>query len=97
MEKNGNCSYPVGEKVARCGTARRGELFPHGTAQRNVRDPSVRLSINEGNETGPFFSGLCFPIASLDADDPHLEMGESGEGGGQAGHGPAGLRASWAG
>ena len=29
-------------------------------------------------------------MAPLDVDEPHLEMGESGEGGGQAGHGPAG-------
>ena len=55
-------------------------------AQRNVRDPSVYLFINEGNETGNLIFGLCFPMASLDVDEPHLETGESENGGEQAGH-----------
>lgn len=52
--------------------------------QRNVRDPSVYLFVNEGNETGNLISGLCFPMAPLDADGPLLELGESGDGEGQA-------------
>ena len=51
-----------------------------------MRDPSVYLFINEGDGTGQFISGLCFPMASLDVDGPHLETGESENGGGQAGH-----------
>ena len=63
--------------------------------QRNVRDPSVYLFVNEGNETGNLIFGLCFPIASLDVDEPHLETEGSGNDEGQAGHREdAGLRAS---
>lgn len=62
----------------------------HNMTQHNVRDPSVYLFVNEGDETGDLIFGLCFPMAPLDVDGPHLEMRESG---GQAGHrgvGPAG-------
>ena len=57
LEKNGNCSYPVGEKVAQPGVALRGRLpcwqeQQHGMAQRSVRDPFVYLFVNEGDETG---------------------------------------------
>ena len=51
-----------------------------------MRDPSVYLFVNEGNGTGNLVFGLCFPMASLDVDGPHLEIGESENGGGQAGH-----------
>ena len=51
-----------------------------------MRDPFVYLFINEENETGNLIFGLCFPMASLDVDEPHLETGESENGGGQAGH-----------
>ena len=54
--------------------------------QRNVRDPSVYLFVNEGDGTGNLILGLCFPMASLDVDGPHLETGESENGGGQVGH-----------
>lgn len=54
LEKNGNCSSPVGEED---GTARRDIMRQvvsadeNGTAQRNVRDLSVYLFVNEGDET----------------------------------------------
>ena len=51
-----------------------------------MRDPSVYLFVNEGDETGNLVFGLCFPMASLDEDGPHLETGKSENGGGQAGH-----------
>ena len=51
---------------------------PTRTAQRNVRDPFIYLFINEGNETGNLIFGLCFPMAPLDVDGPHLEMGAGG-------------------
>ena len=61
-----------------------------------MRDPSVYLFVNEGDETGNLIFGLCFPMASLDVDGPHLETGESENGGEQAGH-REGMRAtSWA-
>ena len=46
---------PVGGEggTARRSVARRTvPVGKNGTAQRNVRDPFVRLSINEGDETG---------------------------------------------
>ena len=56
LEKNGNCSYPVGEEG---GTARRDvascsrwQERQHNMTQRNVRDPSAYLFVNEGDETG---------------------------------------------
>lgn len=73
------------------------------TAQHSVRDPSVYLFVNEGDETGNLIFGLCFPMASLDVDGTPLGPGESENGGGRAGHGPAGelgaattRSASWA-
>ena len=100
LVKNGNCSYPVGKEG---GTARRDATDCPRTAQRNVRDPSAYLFVNEGNETGNLIFGLCFPMASLDMDGPHLETGESENGEGQAGHregqgcGELGARYSWIG
>lgn len=74
---------PQGEES---GTARRSAANcsrqQHNTAQRNVRDPFVYLFVNEGNKTGNLILGLCFPIVPIAADGPHLEMGESGGGGG---------------
>ena len=67
MEKNGNCSHPVGEEggTAWRGVARRAvPAGKNGTAQRNVRGPFVYLFVNEGNETGNLILGLCFPMAS---------------------------------
>lgn len=96
LEKNGNCSSPVGGEGS---TAWRGVAWQavlagkNGTTQRSVRDPFVYLFVNEGNETGNLIFGLCFPMAPLDVDEPHLEMRESG---GQAGYRGWGLRASWA-
>ena len=83
LEKNGNCSYTRRGRRWH-GVARQGK--PTRTAQHSVRDPSVYLFVNEGNETGNLIFGLCFPMASLDVDGPHLETGESENGGGQAGH-----------
>ena len=57
-----------------------------------MRDPSVYLFVNEGDETGNLIFGLCFPMASLDVDGPRLETGESENGGGQAGHRGARVR-----
>ena len=76
--------------MVRCGAAgypacKNGNVTQQST-QRNVRDPSVYLFVNEGDETGNLVFGLCFPMASLDVDGPHLETGESENGGGQAGH-----------
>ena len=94
LVKNGNCSYPNRERRWH-GVARRSAVGrPVGknnnitwqSTQRNVRDPSVYLFVNEGNETGNLVFGLCFPMASLDVDGPHLETGESENGGEQAGH-----------
>lgn len=68
----------------------------NGTAQRNVRDPSVYLFVNEENETGNLILGLCFPMAPPAAERPHLETGESGDGEGQAWHREDADAASWA-
>ena len=66
----------------------------HSKLRQRLRDPSAYLFVNEGNETGNLIFGLCFPMASLDVEEPHLE---TGDGGGQAGHREgASLRASWA-
>lgn len=73
LEKNGNCSYPVGEKVAWHGIAwRTVPAGKNGTAQRSVRDPFVYLFINEGNETGNLIFDLCFPMAPLDVEKSPL-------------------------
>ena len=49
LEKNGNCSYPVGGEG---GTARCGAAGCSSTARRSVRDPFIYLFVNEGDETG---------------------------------------------
>ena len=38
-----------------------------------VRDPSVYLFINEGDETGNLILGLCFPIGPIATERMHLE------------------------
>lgn len=44
---------PVGEKVTWHGGARQAATAgKNSMTQRNVRDPSVRLFVNEGDETG---------------------------------------------
>ena len=53
-------------------------------ARQRLRDPFVYLFVNEGNETGNLIFGLCFPMASLDVEEPLLELGEGGDDGGQA-------------
>lgn len=68
----------------------------NGTAQRNVRGPSVYLFVNEVDETGNLILGLCFPMAPPAAERPHLELGESGDGEGQAWHREDADAASWA-
>ena len=83
---------PYGEKVARRGVTRQADPARHSVAR-----PFRYLFVNEGDETGNLIFGLCFPMASLDVDGPHLETGESENGGGQAWYREdAGLRASWA-
>lgn len=86
---------PQGKKVAQHGVA--WQVVPadeNGTAQRNVRDPSVYLFVNEENETGNLILGLCFPMAPPAANGPPLGPGESEKNG--EGQAATGLRASWA-
>lgn len=59
--------------MVRHGVARRSTAGCPRTAQRNVRDPSVYLFVNEGNETGNLIFGLCFTMASLDVEKSPLE------------------------
>ena len=40
--------------------------------------PFCYLFVNEGNETGNLIFILCFPMAPLDVDGPHLETGDGG-------------------
>lgn len=65
---------PVGEEG---GTARCGAAGCSRTTQRNVRDPSVYLFVNEGNETGNLIFGLCFPIAPIATERMPLESERS--------------------
>lgn len=81
LEKNGNCSSPVGGEG---GAARRSVAsYPHqqeqqhNTAQRNVRGLSVRLFVNEDDETGQFILGLCFPMAPPATERAPLEPKKS--------------------
>ena len=76
LVKNGNCSSPHrGEG----GTARRGTAGALANKnsdtirQRNVRDPSVYLFVNEGDETGNLIFGLCFPMAPIATERMPLE------------------------
>ena len=83
--------------------ARRGVTRQAVPARHSVARPFRYLFVNEGNETGNLIFGLCFPMASLDMDGPHLETGESENGEGQAGHregqgcGELGARTLWLG
>lgn len=80
LEKNGNSSYSIGEEG---GTAQRDVMWQavpasKNMAQRNVRDPSVYLFVNEENETGNLILGLCFPIVPIATERMPLEP-RSGE------------------
>ena len=61
-----------------------------------MRDPSAYLFVNEGNKTGNLIFGLCFPMVPIAADEPHLERGESGNGGAQEGYREGEGAAGWA-
>ena len=86
MAQHGAAGYPADKNSNKAQQA----------TQHSVRDPSVYLFVNEGDGTGNLIFGLCFPMASLDVDGPHLETGESENGGEQAGHRRGKGATSWA-